>query len=74
VPEVSISETLDSMARHFNIDLAAVADAAIRDRIVQEPLSRFTSRMLNDLLAAQVVAGQYGHPHIGSEHLFWQSS
>ena len=68
--EVPISPTLAHIARRFDIDLSAVAEEALRDRILRQPLPALTSRMAIALLAARQEAQRFGHAHIGCEHVF----
>src|SRR5579872_7484524 len=68
--EVSISPSLSSMARRFDIDLSALADETLTERILRDPLTALTPRMRTVLLAAQQIAHEYGHQHIGTEHVF----
>jgi ATP-dependent Clp protease ATP-binding subunit ClpA len=68
--EVSISPTLASMAKRFDIDLSAFADEVLGERILRDPVSALTPRMRVVLLAAKELASEFGHNHIGTEHVF----
>src|SRR5262249_5654470 len=68
--EVPISPTLAHIANRFDIDLSALADEALRDRILREPVTALTSRMAMALLTARQEAWRFGHAHIGCEHVF----
>lgn len=67
---VSISRTLAEMARRLNIDLDEIADEAIRRYLVADATAGMTSRMQAALLAAKMLSRQFGHEHIGCEHVF----
>jgi ATP-dependent Clp protease ATP-binding subunit ClpA len=67
---VRISRTLATVARRFGIDVSGVVDEVLRERILREPMSMLTARMLAVLLAAQKTAAHFGHKHIGTEHVF----
>ena len=69
-PNVPISPTLASMARRFDIDLASIADGVLRDHIVHEAMAGLTARMESAMVAAKMLARQYGHSHVGCEHVF----
>jgi ATP-dependent Clp protease ATP-binding subunit ClpA len=45
-------------------------DEALSDRVLRDPVSDLTTRMRNVLIAAHVVAQEFGHKHIGTEHVF----
>ena len=68
--EVAISPKLATIARRFNIDLSALVDEALTERILRDSLSALTARMQAALLVAKETAGQYGHKHLGTEHIF----
>jgi hypothetical protein len=70
MPDVQISETLAYMADRFEIDLASLAEDAITDRILRDPMSALTARMERALLAAREEGRRFGHKHIGCEHVF----
>jgi ATP-dependent Clp protease ATP-binding subunit ClpC len=70
MPDVPISDHLAFLARRFNIDLPAVADEALREHLLREPLKAFTPRMRAALLAAREEANRLRHSHIGTEHVF----
>lgn len=68
--EVPISPTLAHIAHRFGIDLSSLAEEALRDRILREPLPALTSRMAIALLTAREEGRRFGHAHIGCEHVF----
>ena len=70
MPDVEISETLAYMADRFQIDLSSLAEDALTDRILRDPMSGLTARMKTALLAAGEEARRFGHKHIGCEHVF----
>ncbi len=67
---IPVSPFLAEMARRFDIDLASLADEAVRDRMLRDPVRALTPRMQAILLAAHHEARGLGHPHIGTEHIF----
>ena len=67
---VSISPTLASLAKRFDIDLSEYADEALTERLLRDPVSVLTARMRTALLGAQKLARDFGHKHIGTEHVF----
>jgi ATP-dependent Clp protease ATP-binding subunit ClpA len=67
---IPISPTLASMARRFEIDLSGIADEALTERILRDPISALTARMRSALLAAQRLGRDLGQKHIGAEHVF----
>jgi ATP-dependent Clp protease ATP-binding subunit ClpC len=69
-PGIPISPTLASLARRFDIDLSGLADEALTERILRDPMSALTPRMRSSLLAAQKLGRELGHKHIGAEHVF----
>src|SRR6202022_3384261 len=69
-PPLPISPTLASLARRFEIDLSGLADEALTERILRDPISALTARMRTALLAAQKLGRDLGHKHIGTEHVF----
>ncbi len=58
------------MAKRFNIDLSKYADEALGERILRDPVSALTARMQVALLAALKSAREFGHNHVGTEHVF----
>jgi hypothetical protein len=69
-PGIPISPTLASLARRFDIDLSSLADEALTERILRDPMLALTARMRSALLAAQRLGRDFGHKHIGAEHVF----
>ncbi|TMD14408.1 MAG: hypothetical protein E6J00_05635 [Chloroflexi bacterium] len=69
-PEVAISPTLAGIAKRFNIDLSALAEEALNDRMLRDPVSALTARMRIALLAGLEAARQSGQKHVGTEHVF----
>ncbi len=67
---ISISPTLASLAKRFEIDLSEYADEALTERLLRDPVSVLTARMRTALLGAQKLARDFGHKHIGTEHVF----
>jgi ATP-dependent Clp protease ATP-binding subunit ClpC len=45
-------------------------DEALTERLLRDPVLALTPRMRTALLAAQTVAREFGHKHIGTEHVF----
>ena len=70
MPDVRISETLAHMADRFQIDLSSLAEDAITDRILRDPISALTARLQRALLAAREEGRRLGHKHVGCEHVF----
>jgi ATP-dependent Clp protease ATP-binding subunit ClpA len=68
-PGIPISPTLASLARRFDIDLSGLADEALTERILRDPVSALTARMRSALLAAQKLGRDLGQKHIGAEHV-----
>lgn len=68
--EVAISPTLATIAKRLNIDLAALADEALTQRIVRDSISALTPRMGTALLVAKETSGRFGQKHLGTEHIF----
>jgi hypothetical protein len=69
-PMIPISPTLANIARRFNIDLSALAEDALNDRILRDAVSALTARMRTALLTAQQTARSSAQRHIGTEHVF----
>src|ERR1700682_2333468 len=69
-PRIPISPTLASLPRRFDIDLSGLADEALTERILRDPMAALTARMRTALLAAQQRGRDIGHKHIGAEHVF----
>lgn len=67
--EVRISPTLAANAARFRIDLAAFADEALVDRVLQDVLHSATWSIKGDLLAAHQQAERFGHQSVTEEHL-----
>src|SRR5258708_35601553 len=67
---ISISPTLASLAKRFDIDLSEYADEALTERLLRDPVSVLTARVRTALLGAQKLARDFGHKHIGTEHVF----
>ena len=67
---ISISPTLASLVKRFDIDLSAIADEALTERLIRDPVSALTARMRTALLAAQTLGREFGHKHMGTEHVF----
>lgn len=68
--DVAISPTLATLAKRFNINLSAIVEEALTQRILNEPVHALTARMRTALLAAQAAGQQIGHKHVGTEHVF----
>ncbi len=68
--EVAISPKLATIAMRFNIDLSALVDEALTERILRDSLTALTARMQAAVLVAQETAHRYGQKHLGTEHLF----
>jgi ATP-dependent Clp protease ATP-binding subunit ClpA len=67
--EVAISPALATIARRFNIDLSALADEALTERILRDSVRALTARM-RTALVAQETALRYEQKHLGTEHIF----
>jgi len=70
MPDVRISETLAHMADRFQIDLSSLAEDALTNVILRDPMSALTARMKRALLAAREEGRRLGHKHVGCEHVF----
>jgi ATP-dependent Clp protease ATP-binding subunit ClpA len=68
--EVAISPALATIARRFNIDLSALADEALTERILRDSVRALTARMRTAFLVAQETALRYEQKHLGTEHIF----
>ena len=68
--EVAISPKLATIAERFNIDLSALADEVLTQRILRDSLGALTARMAIAFLVAQETAQRYGQKHLGTEHIF----
>jgi ATP-dependent Clp protease ATP-binding subunit ClpA len=66
---VAISPKLATIAQRFNIDLSALVDEALTERILRDSLTALTARMQAALLLAQETAHRYGQKHLGTEHI-----
>jgi hypothetical protein len=68
--QVAISPSLARTAERFSIDLSARADSVLLADILGEVAVASTPRMQIALLAARQLARDYGHQHVGCEHVF----
>jgi hypothetical protein len=68
--DVRISPTLAFTAKRFEIDLSSLADEALWERTLHDPVSALTTRMKVALLTARKTALDLGHHHVGTEHVF----
>jgi len=68
--EVAISPRLATIARRFNIDLSALVDEALTERILRDSFTALTARMQAALLVAKETSGRFGQKHLGTEHIF----
>ncbi len=67
--KVAISAKLATIAERFNIDLSALADEVLTERILRDSLGALTARMAIAFLVAQETAHRYGQKHLGTEHV-----
>ncbi len=68
--KVAISPKLATIAERFKIDLSALADEVLLQRILRDSLGALTARMAIAFLVAQETAQRYGQKHLGTEHIF----
>jgi ATP-dependent Clp protease ATP-binding subunit ClpA len=66
---LNVSETLADFAKRFNLDLDALAEETLKDRILREPVSALRARMRKALLSAWQDARADGRKYIGTEHV-----
>jgi ClpA/ClpB-like protein len=68
--DVPISLTLAVLAERFGIDLASIAEDALSERVLRDVVGKVTARMRTALLSSSELSGEFGHSHIGCEHVF----